>query len=166
MRLAFRLKHHFFSAFRELFVHHHGSLEFRAKIFALIIAANEKAQIENYIIVKDTGLEIYEGDEDRANLLMLSTKELVKKVQDNNGLDLDTLVAHIQKELKIVPRYAKKIDIESLKPMIALSYDTDTISYQENILEFLQNLKDETLSSKKDQIVEDEEKLLQESNTK
>ncbi len=166
MRLAFRLKHHFFSAFREIFVHHHGSLEFRAKIFAIIIAANEKAQVESYIIVKNIALEIYEGDEDRANLLMMSTKELVKKVTDSNGLNLDTLVAHIQKELKIVPRYAKKIDIESLRPIVNLSYDTDTISYQENILEFLQNLKDETLSSKKDQIVEDEEKLLQESNTK
>ena len=166
MRLAFKLKHHFFSAFREIFVHHHGSLEFRAKIFALIIAANEKAQVESYVIVKNRALEIYEGDEDRANLLMMSTKELVKKVTDNNGLDLDTLVANIQKELRIVPRYSKKIDIKSLKPIVALSYDTDTISYQENILEFLQNLKDEILSTKKDQIVEDEEKLLQESNTK
>ena len=44
MRLAFKIKHHFFSAFREVFVHHHGSLEFRAKIFALVIAANEKAE--------------------------------------------------------------------------------------------------------------------------
>ena len=166
MRLAFRLKHHFFSAFRELFVHHHGSLEFRAKIFALLIAANSKAQVENYIVVKKAALDIYEGDEDRANLLMISTKELVKKVTDSNGLDLDTLVAHIQKELRIVPRYAKKIDIDSLQPIVALSHDIDTISYQENILEFLQALKDETLSSKKSQIVEDEEKLLQESNTK
>ena len=166
MRLGFRLKHHFFSAFREIFVHHHGSLEFRAKIFAIVIAANEKAQVENYVIVEDIGMKIYEGDTDRVNLLLLSTKELVKKVTDNNGLDLDTLVANIQKELKIVPRYAKKIDIESLKPIVDLSYDNDTISYQENILEFLQNLKDETLSTKKEQIVEDEEKLLQESNNK
>ena len=162
MRFAFRLKHHFFSAFREIFVHHHGSLEFRAKIFALVISANEKAKVESYIVVKDAGLNIYDGDEDRANLLMLSTKELVKKVQDNNELDLDTLISHIQKELKIVPRYAKKIDIESLQPIIDLSLDEDTISYQNHILEFLQNLKDETLSTKKDQIVEDEEKLLQE----
>ena len=162
MRFAFRLKHHFFSAFREIFVHHHGSLEFRAKIFALVISANEKAKVESYIVVKDAGLNIYDGDEDRANLLMLSTKELVKKVQDNNELDLDTLISHIQKELKIVPRYAKKIDIESLQPIIDLSLDVDTVSYQNNILEFLQNLKNETLSTKKDQIVEDEEKLLQE----
>lgn len=52
MRLIFPIKHHFFSAFRELFVHHHGSLEFRAKLFALVIAANEDAKVENYITVK------------------------------------------------------------------------------------------------------------------
>ena len=40
------------------------------------------------------------------------------------------------------------------------------MAYQENILEFLQNLKDETLSTKKEQIVQDEEKLLQESSPK
>jgi len=166
MRLVFKLKHHFFNAFREIFVHHHGSLEFRAKVFALVISANDNAEDESYSIVKNTALDIYDNDDERANLLMMTTKELVKKVKDNNGLDLDTLISSIQKELKIVPRYAKKIDIDSLQPIVALSHDINTISYQENILEFLQNLKNETLSSKKSQIVEDEEKLLQESNTK
>ena len=108
MRLSFRIKHHFFSAFRELFVHHHGSLEFRAKIFALIIAANQEATVESYIIVKNIGIDIYNGDEERSNLLMLTTKELVTKVKEENGLNFDTLVEHIQKELRIVPRYAKK----------------------------------------------------------
>jgi len=146
MRLGFRLKHHFFSAFREFFVHHHGSLEFRAKIFALIIAANEKAKVENFIIVKDIGMHIYDSDVDRSNLLMLSTKEKVQKVRDDNGLDIDLLVSSIQKELKIVPRYAKKIDIKALKPLLLLTHDEDTHSYQENILEFLETLKDETLN--------------------
>jgi len=148
MRLGFRIKHHFFSAFRELFVHHHGSLEFRAKLFALVISANEDAKVENYIVVKDTAMHIYDGDVDRANLLMISTKELVQKVRDDNGLDIDLLVSNIQKELKIIPRYAKKIDIKALKPILLLSHDEDTISYQENILEFLQTLKEETLGKK------------------
>ena len=68
MRLSFRLKHHFFSAFRELFVHHHGSLEFRAKILALLIAANKDSTVDSYVIVKEIGLEIYKDDMDRANL--------------------------------------------------------------------------------------------------
>ena len=159
MRLSFRIKHHFFSAFRELFVHHHGSLEFRAKIFALIISANQNSTVEAYIYVKNYGTKIYKDDEDRANLLMISTKELVQKVKEDNGLDFDTLVEHIQKELKIVPRYAKKIDIESLRPIIELSHDIDTISFQENILEFLQTLKEDTLKTKKIQIEEAEESL-------
>ena len=150
MRLAFRIKHYFFGAFREFFVHHHGSLEFRAKVFALVIAANENAKVENYIIVKDIGLSIYNGDTDRANLLMISTKEIVQKVRDNNGLDLDKLVSSIQEELKIVPRYAKKIDVRELLPLLTLSNNEDTHSYQENILEFLQTLKDDTLLTTKE----------------
>lgn len=159
MRLSFKIKHHFFSAFRELFVHHHGSLEFRAKLFALIIAANESTKIENYAIVKKIGMEIYKDDEDRANLLMLSTKELVEKVREKNGLDIDTLISNIQKELKQVPRYAKKIDIDSLRQLFSLSHDRDTISYQENIIEFLQTIKEDTLNEKKLQIAKDEEKV-------
>ena len=159
MRLIFLIKHHFFSAFRELFVHHHGSLEFRAKLFALVIAANEDAKVENYITVKKIGMEIYKDDEDRANLLTLSTKELVTKIKETNELNVDTLILNIQRELRQVPRYAKKIDIDSLKELVTLSHDRDTISYQENILEFLETLKEETLHEKKSQIEKDEAKI-------
>ncbi|SFV63720.1 hypothetical protein MNB_SM-4-345 [hydrothermal vent metagenome] len=145
MRLGFRLKHHFFSAFREFFVHHHGSLEFRAKIFALVIAANDKLPLEYYEVVKDIGMNIYNGDEERSDLLMIATQELIQKGKDNN-FDIDQLVYSILKELKIVPRYARKIDIKALKPLLLLSHDPDTISYQENILEFLQNTKEEILN--------------------
>ena len=149
MRLSFRIKHHFFSAFREIFVHHHGSLEFRAKIFALIIAANEKPKIENFILVKELASKIYDKEKDRANLLMLSTKELVDKVKKHNGLDLDLLISTILKELKIAPRYAKKIDIDALQGFLKLSEDEDTLAYQQNILEFLQKIKEETLHNAK-----------------
>ena len=156
---SFNIKHHFFRAFRELFVHNHGSLEFRAKIFALIISANKDAMNDNYIIVKNIGQNIYKKDEERADLLMLTTKELVQKVKDNNGLTIDTLIENIQKDLKIIPRYAKKIDVHQLKPFIDLSFDRDTVSYQMNIMDFLQNLKEETLHNKKSQIELDEENL-------
>ena len=159
MRLSFRLKHHFFSAFRELFVHHHGSLEFRAKVFALVIAANEDSTVDSYVKVKEIGLNIYKDDEERANLLMFTTKEKVDKVIEENGLDIDTLIANIQQDLKVVPRYSKKIDIDQLRQLVSMTNDKDTISYQENILEFLENLKDETLETKKVQIAEDEEIL-------
>ncbi|MDK9694376.1 MAG: hypothetical protein OEL19_09060 [Sulfurimonas sp.] len=160
MRLSFLIKHYFFSAFRELFVHHHGSLEFRAKLFALVIAANEEAKVENYILVKKIGVDIYKNDEDRANLLMLSTKEFVNKIRENNEFTMDTLVLSIQRELRQAPRYAKKIDTESLKEFIALSHDRDTISYQENIVEFLEKLKEEILHEKKSQIQKDEAAII------
>ena len=157
MRLSFRLKHHFFSAFRELFVHHHGSLEFRAKVFALLIAANNDSTIDSYIKVKEIALKIYKNDEERADLLMLTTKEKVNKVRENNGLDIDILVSSIQKDLKIIPRYAKKIHLDELKELILLSDDEDTISYQNNILEFLETLKEDTLRKKEKEIAKDEE---------
>jgi hypothetical protein len=147
MKLGFRIKHHFYNAFREIFVHHHGSLSFRAKIYALLIAANEKATVDNFIIVKKHALSIYNNDSDRANLLLLSTKELVQKVKDNNGLGIDSLVQSIIHDLKAAPRYAKKIDIEPLQELLTLTYDEDTLAYQNNILEFLQTLKDETLNT-------------------
>ena len=143
-------KHRFFSAFRELFVHHHGSLEFRAKLFALVIAANDNSDLNVYITVKEIAMDIYQNDEDRANLLMLTTKELVKKVKDKNGLDVDMLVANIQNELKVVPRYAKKIDTYSLRKLINFTDNIDIISYQENILDFLETLKTDTFKKVKD----------------
>jgi len=156
MRLSFRLKHHFFSAFREFFVHHHGSLEFRAKVFALLIAANEEYTVDSYVLVKEIALEIYKNDEERANLLMMTTKEKVNQVQENNGLDIDILITSIQKDLRVVPRYAKKINLDDLKKLIPLSYNEDIISYQNNIVEFLEKLKNETLDTKKVQIAKDE----------
>lgn len=159
MKLSFRIKHFIFSAFRELFVHNHGSLEFRAKIFALVIDANEDSTVDSYLKVKKIGQDIYNDDMERVDLLMLSTKELVQKVKDDNGLDIDTLIANIQKDLKYVPRYAKKIDVEALKSIVDLSFDEDTIAYQNRILEFLEKLKNETLHTKKSQIEKDERDL-------
>jgi len=57
-----------------------------------------------------------------------------------------------------VPRYAKKIDLDSLNELVTLSHDKDTIAYQKNIIEFLNALKEDTLHEKKVQIIKDEEK--------
>jgi hypothetical protein len=145
---TFRLKHKFFNAFREIFVHHYNSLDFRAKVLALIIAANESPSVENFILVKQIANEVYKDDEDRANLLMLTTKELVDKINKTHTLTIDTLVENIIDNLKRVPRYAKKIDIDSLKRFLDFTYDEDTLAYQKNILEFLETTKKEVLNKK------------------
>ena len=147
-KLGFRLKHRFFNAFREIFVHHYNSLDFRAKVLALMITANEHPKVENFILVKQIAREIYKNDEDRANLLMLTTKELVDRVLTKHTLSSDKLVESIVNNVKLVPRYAKKIDIETLSRFLELAEDEDTLAYQKNILEFLDNLKKETLGEK------------------
>lgn len=159
MSLSFQIKQYFYNSFRELFVYHHSSLEFRAKIFALVISADENAKVENYIVVKNAGMKIYNNDEDRANLLMINTKEFVKKIRETDGFHSDKLINNIQKELKAVPRYAKKINTGDLQPLLLLSHDEDTIAYQKNIIEFLENIKEDILNEKKEQIEKDEEKL-------
>ena len=140
MGLKAKFKNHFFNAFRELFIYHHSSLEFRAKLFALIIAANKEADECDFTLVTEAGITIY-GNQDRANTMMLTTKEYVKKVHDDNGLDIDSLVHDIIDELKAIPRYAKKIDISLLEPIIKCHTDNDTEIYQMRMLEFLSQLR-------------------------
>jgi hypothetical protein len=147
-KLTFRFKHKFFSAFREIFVHHYNSLDFRARILALIISADENPKVENFILVKQIAKEIYKDDEDRVNLLLLTTKEFIDAILKKHSLSTDTLIDSIIDNLKRVPRYAKKIDIDSLKRFLDITYDEDTLAYQKNILEFLEKLKEETLKEK------------------
>lgn len=142
MALGYKLKHYLFNAFRELFVYHHSSLEFRAKIFAMVIAVKEEPDTCDYELVKAAGMHIY-NDEDRANTLALTTQEFVERILGRDPIDVDTLAQDIVRELKLIPRYAKKIDIEELQPLLSCSKDPDTRSYQLNILEFLEGLKRE-----------------------
>ena len=142
-KLRFRLKYRLFNAFKEIFVHHHSSLDFRAKLFALLIAANEQPKVENFILVKELAHTIYKDDEDRANLLMLTTKEMVDRIKTHHTLSVDTLVESIANSVKQVPRYAKKIDLQALSRFLELSEDEDTLAYQKNMLEFLAKLKEE-----------------------
>ena len=142
MALAYRLKHYLYNAFRELFIYHHSSLEFRAKVFALVIAANEHHSECEYEIIQEAGQAIY-NDEDRVNALLLTTREFVEKIHERDGVDLDTLIHDIVKELKIIPRYAKKINIDELTPLLSCNRDEDGVSYQKSIIAFLERLKNE-----------------------
>ena len=143
MALAYKLKHRLTNAFRELFLYHHSSLEFRARLFALIIAANEDASECEYELVKAAGMQIY-NDEDRANALSLTTQEFVGRIYSRKDrLDIDTLIQEIVRELKVIPRYAKKIETSQLEPLIDCTLDEDTKAYQRRMITFLDRLKDE-----------------------
>ena len=142
MKFIFNLKHYLYTGLREFLIYHHSSLEFRAKTFALIIAANRYSADCEYTLVHEAGMQIYK-DKDRVNMLVLTTREYVKKVHQKNGLNIDDLIYDIQKELHHIPRYADKINIELLRPIIECSTDEDTSTYQIRMLEFLQSLKEE-----------------------
>lgn len=137
-------RHRFFNAFRELFLYHHSSLEFRAKLFAAVIAANESAVECEFYVVKEIARNIYD-DDDRISTLILTIKEYIEKVRLDNGLDIDELVDDIMKDLKTVPRYAGKIDKEHLLPLLECNHDEDSKAYQHRIIEFLESLKLETI---------------------
>ena len=120
-----KIKNFFFNAFREIFIYHHNSLLFRAKIFALLIAVNESNDECSFQHVFESGMKIY-NDEDRVSALVLATKELVEKVHLDNGLDIDHLVDDIVDELKLFPRYSEKINIDLLKPILTCTHNRDT----------------------------------------
>ncbi len=142
MPKRFKLKHYISNAFRELFLYHHSSLEFRAKLFATIIVADGEVEEREFDLVKEAGMKIY-NDEDRSDTLVLTTREYVNKVLDNNGLDIDKLIDDIIKDLKEMPRYAKKIDIELLSPLLECHSSYEAGVYQERIIELFIKLKEE-----------------------
>ena len=134
------LKTKFLSFFREFFIHHHKSLEFRAKLFAAMIASNKKDDEVEYEILKNIAKEIYK-DEYRANVLVETTKEYVDKILKINSLNIDALIRDIDRELRKNPRYVKKINIRHLKKFLVDKNHTDEETYllQLRILEFLKN---------------------------
>ena len=141
------MKHYLYSGLREVLVYHHNSLEFRAKLFALIIAANKYPNECEYDLVYAAGMKIYK-DEERVKMLLLNTKEYVKKVNDTSGLNIDDLVDDIVKELRHIPRYASKIDTALLVPIAECSVDEDTSTYQIRMIAFLDRLKQEYTDEK------------------
>ncbi|WP_345993805.1 hypothetical protein [Sulfurimonas sp. HSL-1716] len=144
MRAFSKLKHHIFNAFREIFIYNHNSLLFRAKLFALLVGVdNEEHDNDYYINLRSTAIKIY-NDEDRADLLVLTTKEIVRKIRKSNEFNIDKLIESVVQELKEIPRYAKKIDKESLSSLLEVADDEETKIYQNRIIEFLDNLKAET----------------------
>lgn len=132
------IKIFFLSFFREFFVYHHTSLEFRAKLFASMIASNSIDNSCEYKVLEKIAAEIYD-DEYRINVLVHTTKEYVDKIQKNNALDLDCLLLDIDKQLKKNPRFKEKINIKHLRSFFTCSGDENTVILQTRILEFFEN---------------------------
>ena len=76
-----KIKLRFLSAFRDFFVYHHKSLEFRAKIFAAIISAKFDPDEDDFFILNDIVSEIYENDQTRKDFLIQTVREYVARVK-------------------------------------------------------------------------------------
>lgn len=147
------LKLDFVSIYREIFVYHHRSLEFRAKFFAAIISANKEVDESVYDTLKKIAVEIYGHDERRVEVLVRTTKEYVKKVITENGLNLDQLIFDLDNIIKKHGRYVNKINLNHLR-RLQNKDDEDIKLVQQRIVEFAefeiaQNLAKQNLKSKK-----------------
>ena len=129
--------------FREFLVHHHSSVEYRAKILTLMVSANgEICECEKQKL-KEIAHSIYGDDLDRAELLIDTVNEYHNKIVTNNGLDFEHLVQLVERETKEVPRFVEKIDMLLLRELQECIDDEEDALFQERILEFLGTLKTE-----------------------
>ncbi len=131
--MNFKLR--FLAIFREFFIYHHKSLEFRAKIFASMLVANKNSQKTDLDELKDIATEIYPNDKTRVEILIATTLEFIDKC--NNELNLDALLFDIDKQLKHNPKFAKKIDFSHLRRL--MSDDEEETLIQQRVYEFLVN---------------------------
>jgi len=142
MKLFTFLKTRFLSFFRDIFVYHTSSLEFRAKIIASVIAIKHGINECEEEILEDIAKKTYKNDEARAELLIQVTKEYINKINkiiDKNELDINALIKNIDNELKNSKRFAYKINIKELKRFLECSKDDEEINIiQQRIIEFLQ----------------------------
>ena len=131
-------KLHFLSIFRELFVPHYRSLEFRAKIFTAMLIAKNSILDSDYQEVDEIAKDIYGDDKKRIHILVQTVKEYVEKATQGSKLNLDLLLKDIDYELKMIKRYVKKIDFEHLRRLMINSDEMDAI-FQQQVYEFFLN---------------------------
>ncbi len=128
--------------FREFLLYHNNSLEYRAKIFTLVVAANEQITECEEALLMECACNIYRNDEERCEILVETVKEYFEKIITNNGLDFEHLVFQVEKETRDVKRFSKKIDIEMLMKFQACEMSEDEKLYQLRVIEFLADLKE------------------------
>ena len=133
-----KIKNYIYSFFREFLVFHYSSLEFRAKLLASMISVKKEIDECEKELLEDISKEIYKDDEDRAEILVNTTLEYVKKVYEVNDLYIDDLLLDIDKSLKRYPKFYKKINIEKLKRFLKCKATPDEKLLRVRIIEYLQ----------------------------
>lgn len=137
-----KIKNYFFGAFRAIFVYHHTSLEFRAKIYTVVIAGANEPLNHYQSTLEEIVREIYH-EADRAEALLLTVKEYLVAIQNKKTMSDETLLIDIIKELRLVPRYALKIEPEHLRRLQECTHEHDSKIYQDRLIEFLTRKRSE-----------------------
>ena len=132
----FKIK--FLSFFRDIFIYHTSSLEFRAKVFASIISVNNNMDSCEEKILVELSEKIYKSRA-RAQLLVQVTQEYIHKIVEKNELDLNALIKNIDNDIKNHKRFAYKINIKDLKRFLECTSDKEEKIIQIRIIEFLQS---------------------------
>jgi hypothetical protein len=147
----YKIKGLFLSVFREIFVYHHSSLEFRAKLLAAFVSANEAhGECEKEIVIK-SAKKIYQDDVARVEVLTNTTYEFVKKILDGSiPLRIEDLLKDIERSIKKNERFLDKIYMDDLKEFLNCTQNEDIEITMIRILEFLEYLKIEYTKMEED----------------
>jgi hypothetical protein len=136
MGIVRRIKRYFFSAFREIFVYHHSSLEFRAKTYAVLIAGSNEPLNNYQNALEAIASDIYPESE-RAEALIMTVKEYLKAIQNKKNIGEEALLIDVIRDLRLVPRYALKIEPDHLQSLLECTDDHDSKLYQQRLGDFL-----------------------------
>jgi hypothetical protein len=138
-----RIRRKIKKVFRELLLYHNSSLEYRAKVFTLVIASTGEMTPCEEKLLEEISCDIYDKDEERSEILVEAVKEYHNKIITNNGLGFDHLIFQVEKETKAIKRFSKKIDIEALTRFQACILNEDDKIYQQRVIDYLGRLKEQ-----------------------
>ena len=94
--------------FREFLLYHNSSLEYRAKVFTLVVAANEKISACEESLLRELVCDIYGQDEERCEILIETINEYFEKIITNNGWILNIWFFKLKKKHAMLSVFQKK----------------------------------------------------------
>ena len=127
------------TSFRELFLYHHKSLEFRAEIFALIIAPScVNLKEYDFETLKEVAAEVYNNNKHRQDVLLNITKEYISMILRNPSYSYDEAVRDINRKIKLNKTFAAKINMNHINRFLKKDISEDRRLLQQRIAEFLE----------------------------
>ncbi|MDR1614090.1 MAG: hypothetical protein LBS26_00780 [Campylobacteraceae bacterium] len=136
------------TVFRELFLYHYKSLEFRAEIFALIMSSGCKSVKEcDFETLKEVAAEIYANDKHRQEVFINIVKEYAAMILRNAPASYDEAVKDINRKTRANKSFAAKISPSHINRFLKDNMDENRQLLQQRIKEFLEDQSKEALLS-------------------